>query len=103
MEGLYDTWFALLSSLIVSAGIDLENPKPLHVFVGVLTSVTTGFFNIAENRDKSVNLSLSKDTDRIILKWCLLTAWAQQTANPKHLHLLESYPSLKQSTLPQDS
>lgn len=51
MEGLYDTWFALLSSLIVSAGIDLENPKPLHVFVGVLTSVTTGFFNIAENTE----------------------------------------------------
>lgn len=45
--GLYDTWLALLSSLIVSAGMDLENPRPLHVFVGVLTSVTTGFFNIA--------------------------------------------------------
>ena len=45
--GLYDTWLALLSSLIVSAGMDLENPSPLQVFVGVLTSVTTGFFNIA--------------------------------------------------------
>ena len=41
--GLYDTWLALLSSLMVSAGMDLENPRPLHVFVGVLTSVTTGF------------------------------------------------------------
>lgn len=32
---------------MVSAGMDLENPRPLQVFVGVLTSVTTGFFNIA--------------------------------------------------------
>lgn len=60
MDGLYDTWFALLSSLIVSAGIDFENPKPLHVFVGVLTSVTTGFFNIAENRDKLLLSALVK-------------------------------------------
>jgi hypothetical protein len=39
---------------MVSAGMDFENPRPLHVFVGVLTSVTTGFFNIAlENRIES--------------------------------------------------
>lgn len=57
IDGLYDTWFALRSSLIVSAGMDLENPKPLHVFVGVLTSVTTGFFNIAEKIQRQVSIS----------------------------------------------
>lgn len=32
---------------MVSAGMDLEKPRPLQVLVGVRTSVTTGFFNIA--------------------------------------------------------
>lgn len=32
---------------MVSAGMDLEKPRPLQVLVGVLTSVTTGFFSIA--------------------------------------------------------
>lgn len=50
MLGLYGTWLALRSSLIVSAGMDFEKPRPLHVLVGVLTSVTTGFFNIAVER-----------------------------------------------------
>lgn len=69
IDGLYDTWLALLSSLIVSAGIDLEKPNPLQVFVGVLTSVTTGFFNIAEKCiDKLVNLNLNKGAEMIILK-----------------------------------
>lgn len=45
--GLYETWLALRSSLMVSAGMDLEKPRPLQVLVGVRTSVTTGFFSIA--------------------------------------------------------
>jgi len=32
---------------MVSAGMDFEKPRPLQVLVGVRTSVTTGFFNIA--------------------------------------------------------
>lgn len=47
MLGLYETWLALRSSLMVSAGMDLEKPRPLHVLVGVRTSVTTGFFSMA--------------------------------------------------------
>lgn len=35
---------------MVSAGMDLEKPRPLQVLVGVLTSVTTGFFSIAALR-----------------------------------------------------
>lgn len=47
MLGLYETWLALRSSLMVSAGMDFEKPSPLQVLVGVRTSVTTGFFSIA--------------------------------------------------------
>lgn len=50
MLGLYGTWLARRSSLMVSAGMDLEKPRPLQVLVGVLTSVTTGFFSIATCR-----------------------------------------------------
>lgn len=39
---------------MVSAGMDLEKPRPLHVFVGVRTSVTTGFFNMAENNQSHI-------------------------------------------------
>lgn len=35
---------------MVSAGMDLEKPRPLQVLVGVRTSVTTGFFSIAACR-----------------------------------------------------
>lgn len=34
---------------MADSGIDLENPSPLHVFVGLLTSLTTTFFCIAIN------------------------------------------------------
>ena len=37
---------------MADAGIDLENPKPLHVFVGVLTSGFTIFFSMAEMKKK---------------------------------------------------
>lgn len=33
---------------MVSAGMDFEKPRPLQVLVGVRTSVTTGFFSMAE-------------------------------------------------------
>lgn len=41
---------------MVSAGIDLEKPRPLHVLVGVRTSVTTGFFNMAGHTDTDKHL-----------------------------------------------
>lgn len=37
----------LRSSFTASAGIDLEKPRPLHVSVGVRTSVTIGFLCMA--------------------------------------------------------
>lgn len=51
MVGLYEMWLARRSSLMVSAGMDFEKPRPLQVLVGVRTSVTTGFFNMAAQWD----------------------------------------------------
>lgn len=49
---------------MVSAGMDFENPRPLHVFVGVLTSVTTGFFNIALGNGIESRCVLNGNSDR---------------------------------------
>lgn len=43
--------FLLTNSFIADSGIDLENPSPLHVLVGVLTSFTTTFFCMAGNKN----------------------------------------------------
>ena len=45
------SFIGLTNSLIADSGIDLENPRPLHVFVGVLTSFTTTFFCMANNKE----------------------------------------------------
>lgn len=45
------THFLLTNSLIADSGIDFENPRPLHVFVGVLTSFTTTFFCMASDQE----------------------------------------------------
>ena len=39
--------FLALASLIADSGIDLENPRPLQVSVGILGSLITGFCFIA--------------------------------------------------------
>ena len=49
--------FLLTNSFIADSGMDLENPSPLHVFVGVLTSLTTTFFCMA-NEKETKQLSL---------------------------------------------
>ena len=50
-ETLFTAFSLLTNSLIADSGIDFENPRPLHVFVGVLTSFTTTFFCMASNQE----------------------------------------------------
>lgn len=40
----------LTNSFIADPGMDFENPSPLHVFVGVLTSSTTTFLCMAKKK-----------------------------------------------------
>ena len=55
---------------MVSAGIDFEKPRPLQVLVGVRTSVTTGFFNIAVRIQtySEAHIHLHRDNDMIFLE-----------------------------------